>query len=254
MILEKLSLAGKVAVVTGGSRGIGKALALGLAEAGADVVVSSRTLEPCQEVANQIEAMGRQALAVAADVSKEEDVERLFASTLERFGKVDILINNAGVGIFKATVKMTLEEWNNVLGINLTGSWLCARAAARSMLKQGGGSIINISSTTCHASGPFLAPYAASKAGLEGLTRQLAMEWAHKKIRVNCIVYGIVETDMLAGVVAEEAAKNRLFERTPFRRPATPEETVGMVLLLASEASSYMTGSVIFVDGGVSAG
>lgn len=254
MIAEKFSLTGKVAVVTGASRGIGQALALGLAEAGADVVVSSRNLEPCQAVARQIEGMGRRALAVAADVSHEADVERLFASTLETFGKVDILVNNAGIGIFKPTLKMTLEEWNQVLATNLTGAWLCARAAGRSMLKQGGGSIINISSTTCHASGPFLAPYAASKAGLEGLTRQLAMEWAYKKVRVNCIVYGIVETDMLAGVVAEEAARQRLFDRTPFRRPATPEETVGIVLLMASEASSYMTGSVVFVDGGVSAG
>jgi len=254
MTMERFSLAGKVAVVTGGSRGIGRALALGLAEAGADVVVSSRSLGPCQEVAAQIAAMGRKALAVEADVSKEDDVERLFAAVLEKFGKVDVLVNNAGIGIFKPTVKMTLEEWNTVLGVNLTGAWLCSRAAARSMLKQGGGSIINLSSTTCHASGPFLAAYAASKSALEGLTRQLAMEWAYKNIRVNCIVYGMVDTDLMNGVLADEAAYNRLMTRTPMRRTATPEETVGVVILLASDASSYMTGSLVWVDGGVSAG
>lgn len=254
-MLERFSLHGKVAVVTGGSRGIGRSVALALAEAGAEVVVTSRSLEPCVKVARAVEEMGRRALAIATDVSDEQQVEQLFAATAEQFGRVDILVNNAGIDpVGKPAIEVSLADWNWILAVNLTGAFLCARTAARWMMKADGGSIVNVSSTTPHSGVPWLSAYTASKAGLEGLTRQLAVEWASNRIRVNTIVPGIIKTEMIQDVMANEKLYPKLVQRTPMRRHAEPEEVVGAVLFLASDASSYTTGASIAVDGGCLAG
>ena len=254
-MLERFSLAGKVAVVTGGSRGIGKAISLALAEAGADVVVASRSQASCDEVARQIEASGRRALAVSTDVSDEAQVQRLFAETAGQFGRVDILINNAGIDpVSKPAVEITLDEWNWIMAVNLTGTFLCCREAARHMMAGDGGSIVNISSTTPHSGVPWLTAYSASKGGVEALTKQLAVEWAPKRIRVNAVIPGVINTEMIQHVMQNETLLGKFLRRTPMRRHAEPEEVVGAVLLLASDAASYMTGAMIAVDGGCLAG
>jgi NAD(P)-dependent dehydrogenase (short-subunit alcohol dehydrogenase family) len=247
---ERFDLSGKVALVTGGSRGLGRAMALGFAEAGADVVIASRKLEACQSVAREIEGLGRSALALAAHVGHWDELDGLVESTYSEFGHLDVLVNNAGMSLlYDHLSNVTEAMWDKVVDLNVKGPFrLCALVGPR-MAAAGGGSIINISSTGSIRPAPFMLPYDAAKAGLNALTVGFAHAFG-PTVRVNCIMAGPFLTDIAAAWDMEqfetEAAK-----RHALRRGGQPDEIVGAALYFASEASSYTTGAVLRVDGGI---
>ena len=245
------SLTGKVAIVTGSSRGIGRAIVEGLAGAGAAVTVTARNGEMAQSVARAISGTGGTSLAVPADVSKPADVDRLVQTSLDRYGQIDILVNNAGISPFYKKAELVSEtEWDQVLAVNLKGAFLCAQAAGRVMMSQKSGRILNISSVGGRVALPNLAVYCAAKGGLEQLTRVLAAEWARHNILVNSIAPGFVETDLTAGLRENSKLRDGIIGQTPLGRLGMPEEIVGAAIYLASDAASYVTGQTLFVDGG----
>jgi NAD(P)-dependent dehydrogenase (short-subunit alcohol dehydrogenase family) len=244
-------LAGKVAIVTGAGRGLGRTIALGLAEHGADVVAVSRTPAQVDEVAADIAAIGRKALALQVDTSRRADVERMVARTVEGWGRVDVLVNNAGIDIIKPALDYTEEEWDQVIDINLKGYFLCAQAVGRQMVKQRAGSILMNSSIAGSIGIATLVPYAATKGGVNQLVRTLAVEWAPHGVRVNGFAPAYFENVMQgAEHVHDEAKERHIREWTPLGRRGKGEELVGPCVFLASEASSYVTGHVLMVDGG----
>lgn len=252
-----MDLKDKTVIITGARRGMGKSHALVLAKAGAKVVVSDISEEDCQKVVKEIEKNRGEALAVKCDVTKKEEVDNLVKKTIERFGKVDILVNNAGICQFKPFLELTEEEWDRTLNINLKGYFLCAQAAAKEMVKQKRGKIINIASVASGQVGigfPTLAHYSASKGGIIALTETLAVELAPYNITVNAIAPGIIETPMIAPIKENPEQEKEVLKRIPLGRPGTPEEVSNLVLFLASDASSYMTGSTVIIDGGWLAG
>lgn len=247
----------KVAIITGARRGMGRSHALKLAEAGAKVVVSDISLEDCQKVVEEIEKAGGEALAVKCDVTKKEEVEEMVKKTIERFGRIDILVNNAGIAQFKPFLELTEEDWDRTLDINLKGYFLCAQAAAKEMVKQKSGVIINIASVAMGQQGvgfPNLVHYCASKGGIVGMTEALAVELAPYNIRVNTISPGMIETPMIDPVKKDPKMMEALLTRVPMHRVGQPEEVSNLVLFLASDESSYMTGSTVVIDGGWLAG
>lgn len=251
MTLDCFKLTDKVAVVTGGTRGIGKAISLALAEAGANVVPTSRTLADVQQVVGEIEKLGREALAITTDVSKSEQVERLISSTVEKFGRIDILINNAGISpYYKRSETVTDEEWDQVIDVNLKGVFLCSRAAGRVMIQQKSGRIINVTSIGGKVALPNLVTYCASKGGIEQMTKVLAAEWARHNILVNCIAPAYTETEMTAGMRENPKILEQLTGGVLLKRLAKPEEVSGAAVFLASEAASFITGQTLMVDGG----
>jgi gluconate 5-dehydrogenase len=254
MSIEMFKLDGKVAVVTGGSRGFGKAMALGLADAGADVVVASRTQADLDTVAEEIKAKGRKALAISTDTTDKDSIKNLAAKTIEEFGKIDILVNNAGQGTNVPFLNMTEEQWDQIINVNLKGYFLCTQVIGGFMFKAKSGRIINISSAMGSYPLPFLTHYAASKGGINAFTKCLAQEWANRGITVNAIAPSYFETDINKDSMANEAISKLIMSKTPLNRWGKVEDLVGLVIFLASDASSYMTGSVIPVDGGWSAG
>lgn len=254
MSLDIFSLAGKVAIVTGGSRGFGKAIALALADAGADVVVASRTQADLEEVAGEIRALGRKSLAVATDILDRASIENLAAKTLETFGKIDILVNNAGQGWTVPFLKWTDEQWDQILDVNLKGYFLCTQIIGQHMFKAKSGRVINISSAMGSFPLPYMVPYAASKGGINAMTKCLAQEWATRGITVNAIAPSYFATDINKDAMEDEATTKLIMSKTPVNRWGQAEELVGLVIYLASNASSYMTGAVIPLDGGWSAG
>jgi len=247
---EILDLNGKVAIVTGATKGLGYGMALKLANHGANIVVASRTVEDCRKVADEIESIGNEVLSCPTDVSKKIQVDKLVESTVEKFGKIDILVNNAGVGITKLAKDLTEEEWDNVVDIDLKGVFLVAQSVSKVMIKQNSGNIINIASLGGIISSSRLIPYMAAKAGVIHMTKGLAVEWAKYNIRVNGVAPGYVLTPLTEKVVNNKKTYKALTGLTPMRRLGTVDEIANVVLFLASDASTYITGETIIVDGG----
>lgn len=250
-------LKGKVAIVTGARRGMGKSHALKLAKAGAKVTVSDISQEECQQVVDEIEKAGGEGLAIKCDVSNKKEVDEMVRKTIEKFGKVDILVNNAGICQFKPFLEMTEEEWDKTLNINLKGYFFCAQAAAKEMVKQKSGAIVNIASVVMGQMGKGmagLAHYSASKGGIAALTKTLALELAPYNIRVNAIAPGAIDTPMVASTKTDPKILEQTLAVIPLHRMGKAEEVTNTVLFLLSDASSYITGSIIVVDGGWIAG
>ncbi len=247
-----MRLEGKVAIVTGGSRGIGKAIALAFAREGADVVVAvDRDIKGAKDVIAEVERIGRRGLVVRADVSRKGEVDEMVEKTVDEFGKIDILVNNAGIAQVIPSLEVEESEWRRVIDINLSGVFYCSQAAGKVMARQMEGNIINIASISGAAAYPMRAAYCSSKSAVIMLTKVLAIEWAKYNIRVNAIAPGYVETKLVQdlvsrGVLDVEALKRRI----PMRRLAKPEEIAKVAVFLASDDSSYITGETIFVDGG----
>ena len=244
-----MKLAGRVALVTGAAQGIGKAVALLLARNGADIVVSDINLEKAEETANEIRSIGRKALAVKVDVAHWNDVEQMVEVILEKFAKIDILVNNAGITRDKLILRMTEEDWDAVLDVNLKGTFHCTKAVVRHMAKQRSGKIINIASVVGEMGNASQANYSASKAGVIGLTKTIAREFAQRGININAIAPGYIETPMTE--VLPEKVKEELKKLIPMERLGKPEDVAEAVLFLASEESSYITGHVLNVNGGI---
>jgi len=244
-----LELTGKVALVTGAAQGIGKAVALMLARNGADIVVSDVNVEKAQETSQEIQSLGRKALALKVDVSRPDDVDRMVQTIVEQLGKIDILINNAGIARDKLILRMTEEDWDAVLDVNLKGTFNCTKAVVRHMMKQRSGRIVNIASVVGEMGNAGQANYAASKAGVIGLTKTIAREFAQRGITVNAIAPGYIQTPMTDAL--PEKAKEELKRMIPMERLGQPEDVAQAALFLVSEASSYITGQVLNVNGGI---
>jgi NAD(P)-dependent dehydrogenase (short-subunit alcohol dehydrogenase family) len=247
-----VKLEGKTAIVTGSRRGIGRAIALALAKEGANVAVSDINRADCQKVVDEIEKMDRKGLAVQCDVTSTPEVEALVTKTVEKFGRLDILVNNAGIVAFKPFLELTDEDWDKLLGVNLKGQFLCARAAAREMIKSQWGRIINIASISsggCGIAFPLVAHYTASKGGVMALTEALALELTPRGINVNAICPGAIDTDMVKEI-KEGVQLEPVLARIPKGRLGRPEEIASLAVFLASEEADYITGAAIVVDGG----
>lgn len=244
-----MSLVGKVALVTGASRGIGRAVALKLADEGADVVVTATSLERAQKTADEITSKGGKALAVKVDVSSSSDVEALFAKTAEVFGRLDILVNNAGITRDGLVMRMKDDDWDAVIDTNLKGAFVCTREAIKLMGKAKGGRIVNISSVVGEMGNAGQSNYCASKAGLIGLTKAVAREYAKRNITVNAITPGFIETDMTD--VLSASVKDDLMKQIPAGRFGKPEDIANAVFFLVSDLGSYITGHVLSVNGGM---
>lgn len=257
-VQELFKLDGKVALVTGGGRGIGKFIAQGLAEAGADLVLASRKLKNLEAAAQQIaQETGVTVLPVACDVARPEDIDSLIAAALEKFGRIDILINNAGATWGAPTLEFPLDRWDQLFNVNVRGVWILTQKVANVMKKQGGGNIINISSVMGFRGSEEMThpavPYNSTKAAVNLLTMNLAVKLAPCGIRVNAIAPGFFRTDMMAYIEKPEfkAAHDRVIESIPLRRVGDRDDMKGLAVFLASDASAYMTGHVIVNDGGL---
>jgi len=251
-VLDKFRLDGRVAIVTGAAQGLGRAMAQALAEAGAHVAIPDINLEGAQQAAEEIAALGVKTLAMECDVRKADQVRAMVDEVHGKLGGPDILVNNAGITRWAAAEEMSWEDWDDVVQINLTGVFLCSQACARYMLEQQRGSIINIASMSA-----FIVnhpqpqcSYNATKAGVVHLTKSLACEWAQRGIRVNAIAPGYMNTAMAAPFFAQKQYYDNWIGRTPMGRPGEPEELGGAVVYLASDASSFMTGHTLVIDGG----
>ncbi len=247
------NLEGKVAIVTGARRGMGRAQALALADQGARVVVTDVDLRECELVVEEIKGKGHDAECFVLDVSRPDHVEEVFHAVVEKFGRIDILVNNAGVFEPKPALELSENEWDRTLDINLKGQFLCAQQAANIMTKQGGGRIINIASIASGQVGigfPGAAHYTASKGGVIGLTETLALEWAPQGITVNAIAPGAIDTPMTSATSSSEEALEQLSKRIPLGRMGRPEEIAAAVVFFASDEASYVTGATLVVDGG----
>lgn len=249
-VLDAFDLTGKTAVVTGGNTGLGEAFARSLVEAGASVALAARNRERSERVAEEISDTGGTAVAVDLDVTDRAQVDRMVEEVTERLGPVDILVNNAGVCYHRPAVEVPPEEWHDVFDVNVHGLWHCAQAVGGRMIEAGGGNIINIGSISAMiVNRPQWQPaYNASKAAVHQLTKSLAAEWAPHNVRVNALAPGYVKTEM--SPVDEPRFRQRWIEDAPMQRYATPEELGPSIVYLASEASSFMSGSVLVFDGG----
>lgn len=242
-------LKGKVAIVTGGAQGIGKAIALTLARYGADVVISDINLEKAEETSKEVRALEVKSLALKVNVSNIQDTELMVKETVDKLGRIDILINNAGITKDNLLLKMKLEEWNQVMDINLKGTYLCTKAVLKFMLRQKSGRIVNIASITGLMGNAGQANYSASKAGIIGFTKAIAREYANRGITVNAVAPGFIDTAMTRAIPEKERAM--LIQQIPMERLGTPEDVAAAVYFLVSDLSSYITGQVISVNGGL---
>ncbi len=252
MINELFGLEGKSALVVGASKGLGKTMALSLAGAGADVAVVSRSQKLIEEVRDEIIASGRKAVAVKADINREDDIIGMAGQVIDYFGKIDILVNNAGIYIPAMALNMTAEDWDKTLNINLKGFFLSCKTVGRHMVDQKKGKIINIASVLGKRAAQASSAYSASKAAIIQLTRSLALEFAPYNINVNAIGPGWFETEMIEEELSNPKTRKFFLSKTPLRRFGVPEDLAGAVVFLASKASDFMTGETIFIDGGFS--
>ena len=246
---EAKTLAGKVAIVTGGTRGIGLAIARLLAEDGASVVVSGRDAARLDAAVKELESLGAPALGVPADATKREDADRLVEATRERFGRIDVLVNNAGITRDQLLVRMKDDDWDQVLDTNLRGVFLMTRAVGKVMMRQKSGRIINIASAAGAMGNPGQVNYSAAKAGVIGLTKASGRERAHWNILVNAVAPGLIETDMAAAIPAE--AREAMLQQVPLKRIGQGREVAEVVRFLAGDGASYITGQTIHVNGGL---
>jgi len=246
-------LSGKVALVTGGRRGMGKSHALALASQGAKVVVTDINQDECQLVVDEIKSKGGEAVAFKLDVSNQEEIDQVITEVVKQMGRLDILVNNAGIYVPKTALEITQEDWDKMMAINLRGEFLCAQRAAREMAKNKWGRIINIASVASGQVGVGIAGgahYTASKGGIIGMTETLAIEWASLGINVNAIGPGAIDTPMVAAAQMPKDAMDAMLARVPMKRIGKPEEVSAAVVFLASEEASYVTGATFYVDGG----
>lgn len=251
--MKRFDLKGKVAIVTGGNGGIGFGMARGLAEAGAAIVVAGRNATKSEAAVKELAGLGAKAAAVQVDVVKEESCQAMVKAAADHFGRLDILINNAGMNIRKPPEAYTLAEWHEVVNANLTSAFLCSHAAYPAMKRAGGGKIINIGSMTSIFGVPFALPYAAAKGGIVQFSRVLATAWAKDNIQVNVVLPGWIDTDLTKTARKQvEGLHERVVARTPAGRWGTPDDFSGIAVFLASAASDFITGTAIPVDGGYS--
>jgi len=251
-LTERFSLAGKVALVTGGSGGIGKALAFGLAENGADVIIASRGLAKLQDVEKDIKNKRRNALAVSVDITDQKSVNDMLVNIQQKFSHIDILVNAAGLAIRKPADSFPIDEWQRVMDANIRGTWLCCQAVGRVMITQKSGKIINVSSVSGRYGLPSgYAAYCPSKGAVDTLTRTLACEWAKHNITVNAIAPTVVETELTKELLADVEYAKTLKARIPMGRWATTEDIVGPCIFFASDAANFVTGQILYIDGGV---
>lgn len=245
-------LTGKKAIVTGGAGGIGHALSLGLAEYGADVAVTSRNKGHLDEVANQIVKLGRKSIAVTVDVTDERSVDTMVKEVLSEFGTIDILVNAAGLAIRKSAETFPIEEWQKVMDFNARGTFLSCQAAGREMIKKKNGRIINLSSVRGRYGLPAdYVAYCSSKGAVDSITRTLACEWAKHNVLVNAVAPTVVETDLTKAALADPNFASQMKSRIPLGKWAMPEDIVGATIFFASDASSFITGQILYIDGGV---
>lgn len=255
MSTDLFDLTGKVAIVTGTSRGLGQYFARALARAGADLVITSRKLERLRDFKKEVEGLGVDALPLELDVRDRESTERCVERACDHYGRIDVLVNNAGCNIRKPAVEVTWDDWNTILDTNLRGTFFMAQAVAtRAMIPQRYGRIINIGSVTCVAGYAGLAPYGASRGGVKQLTMSLADDWGPHGITVNCLAPGWFHTAQNDALYQNEAWVEYLCDRIPLKRPGQPTDLDGAVVFLASDASEYVTGQTLLVDGGISTG
>jgi NAD(P)-dependent dehydrogenase (short-subunit alcohol dehydrogenase family) len=250
--MELFSLKGKTAIVTGGSRGLGLAMALGLASAGADVAVAD--VLPTDEAVRQVKALGRESIGIKVDVTNAKDITAMVEKTVKEFGRVDILMNNAGIFLNTPFVDGDEKTWDKVMEVNFKGMVNCARAVGKQMLKQKSGAIVNTASVAGIRASADGSAYSCSKAAIIMLTKALATEWGSKGIRVNAICPGVMATDMTKDMTSDKSFNEMLKARVPLRRAGQADELSGVAVFLASEASSYMTGHALVVDGGWTVG
>jgi gluconate 5-dehydrogenase len=251
---DLFDLTGKVAIVTGTSRGLGQYFGRAMAKAGADLVITSRKLSSLTEFKREIESLGRRALPVEMDVLSQGDIQNMVRLAIEEYGKIDILVNNAGLNIRSPSAEFAWQDWDTVLDTNLKGNFFCAQAVAKEMIKRKYGRIINMGSCTCVFGMEGIAPYAASRGGVLLMTRSLAAEWGKYNITVNVLAPGWFKTAQNAALYENKQWLENIKSRIPLNRPGLPNDLDGTVIFLASDASAYITGQIILVDGGFTTG
>jgi NAD(P)-dependent dehydrogenase (short-subunit alcohol dehydrogenase family) len=252
--MSSFDLTGKVAVVTGASRGLGQTFARALARAGADLVITSRTLDSLKPCREEVESFGRRAVSLELDVRSEDSIRKMVTDAVKAYPRLDILVNNAGCNVRKRAVDVTWDDWNLILDTNLRGAFFVAQSVAKQMIPHGRGRIINIGSLTSVTGSAGLGPYGASRGGIRQLTMSLADDWGPHGITVNCLAPGWFKTDQNKVMYEDPEWVAYLVDRIPVRRPGQPADLEGPIVFLASDASEYITGQTLLVDGGISTG
>ncbi len=247
-------LSGRTAIVTGASRGLGQYFSRALARAGADLVITARKASSCSEFKKELEGVGTKVLCLSMDVTVEESIKTMADAAIAHYGKIDILVNNAGCNIRKPALEISWNDWNTVLDTNLRGTFFVSKSVAKHMIKQKFGRIINIGSVTCVFGYAGLTPYCASRGGVMQLTKSLADDWGRYGINVNCLAPGWFKTAQNAVLYENKEWVEYIIDRIPLKRPGEPDDLDGVVVFLAAEASKYITGQVLLVDGGISTG